>query len=55
MAQATSSEIACPHWLTRVTCRSVSFRIGSVRITGFVSDFGYAKEDKRKSIKAAKI
>ena len=39
MAQATSGEIACSHWLGRVTCQSVSFRIGPVRIMGFVSHF----------------
>ena len=39
IAKATSGEIACSHWLRRVTCRSVSFRIEPVRITGFVSHF----------------
>ena len=34
-------EIACSDWLRRITCRSVSFRIGQVRITGFVSHFVY--------------
>ena len=33
MAQATSGEITCSDWLRRVTCRSVRFRIGAVRIT----------------------
>ena len=46
MAQATSGEIACSHWLTRVTCRSVSFRIGQVRITGFASHFVYKRTTK---------
>ena len=32
MTQATSGEVACSHWLRRVTCRSVSFRIGPVRM-----------------------
>ena len=41
MAQATSGKIACSNWLRYVTCRSVIFRIGQVRITGFVSHFVY--------------
>ena len=41
MAQVTSGEIACSNWLRCVTCRSVIFRIGQVRITGFVSHFVY--------------
>ena len=41
LLQATSGKIACSNWLRRVTCRSVIFRIGPVRITGFVSHFGY--------------
>ena len=40
-AQATFCKIACSDWLRRVTCRSVSFRIAPVRITGFVSHFVY--------------
>ena len=41
MAQATFGEITCSNWLRRVTCRPVIFRIGPVRITGFVSHFVY--------------
>ena len=41
MAQTTSGKIACSDWLRRVTCRSVIFRNGPVRITGFVSHFVY--------------
>ena len=43
MAQATSGEIACSHWLRRIMCRCGSFRIGPVRITGFVSHFVYKR------------
>ena len=41
MAQATSCEIVCSDWLSSVTCRSVIFRIGQVRIAGFISHFVY--------------
>ena len=41
MSQATSGEIAFSNWLRRVMWRSVIFRIGQVRITGFVSHFVY--------------
>ena len=41
MAQAISGKIAGSNWLRRVTCRSVTFRIGPVRITGFASHFVY--------------
>ena len=44
--QATSREIACSDWLRRVTCRSVSFRIGPVQIMGFVSHVVYKRTTK---------
>ena len=53
MAQATSREIACYDWLSRVTCRSVIFRIGPVRITGFVSHFVY-KGTTKETLKETK-
>ena len=55
IAQVTSSEIACYHWLTRVTCRSVSFSIGPVRITGFVSRFVYKRTAKGNFEKPQKL
>ena len=51
MAQATSGEIACSDWLRRVTCRSVSFRIGPVRITDY--HFVY-KKPRKKTLKNRK-
>ena len=55
MAQATSGEITCSHWLRRVTCWSVSFRIGPLRITGFVSRFVYKRTRKGNYEKPQKL
>ena len=46
VAQVTSRGIACSDWLRGVTCRSVIFRIGLVRITGFVSHFVHERTTK---------
>ena len=55
MAQATSGKIACSDWLRRVTCQSVIFRTGPVRITGFVSHFVYKGTTKRNFKKPRKF
>ena len=55
MEQATFGEIAYSDWLRHVTCLSVSFRIGPVRITGFVSHFGYKGTTKENFEKPQKF
>ena len=50
MAQAV-----CSDWLRRVTCRSVSFRIGQVRIMGFVRHFVSKRTTKRNVEKPQKF
>ena len=47
MEQATFGEIVCSHWLRRVTCRSVSFHIGPVRNTSFVSHSCLQKNNEK--------
>ena len=48
MEQATSSEIAHSDWLKHVMCRSVSFRIGPVRI---LSAILVTKEQRKETLK----
>ena len=53
MAQATSCEIALSDWLRRVTCRSVSFRIGpgGLRVSSAIL---FTKEQRKETLKSRK-